>query len=119
MKKIKILLTVALLTIVASATLFADEKKVKNASIFDPVRTDSGIVVRRAATCFVCGGPMVIKTDWGSYNFLKEVDCVHKPFGTDIVYQRKGEKYYQCPSCLTKRAISDVTSQKTVCHGYY
>lgn len=82
--------------------------------------TDEGITPRRAPVCQLCGGSTILTREWTTDWFVQdEVECTHKPYGTDLIYQRNGLEYYKCTSCGTWQGTHSISTQKTECHGYY
>ncbi len=76
---------------------------------------DEGI--QPCATKCNCGGTFYTSTTWGTWYNLREVQCIHCNFGTDMLQRRTGTKTETCDSC-GRGASSQVSQERRVCHGY-
>ncbi len=69
--------------------------------------------------CPLCTRPTYEVTEWTDYYYYEEVDCIHKPHGTDMILRSNGTTYQRC-HCGYSRVLSDEGyREKTECHGYY
>ena len=124
MKKTCIILISVLMLVFASGSVFAQESErlgnVVSTSSVLAEETDEGITPRRAPVCQLCGGSTILTREWTTDWFVQaEVECTHKPYGTDLILQRNGLEYYKCTSCGTRQGSHSISTQKTECHGYY
>lgn len=86
-----------------------------------PTSTDATIETiepRRAPICG-CGTVMSrVQTQYGPWGVWTQNECVHYPYGTDIVERRRVTITYKCGYCS---AIDEAVSYeyRTTCHGFF